>query len=433
LAKPVSVTSGVSARHAQIEARIARTAKVRTIAADNPTIYNPATGVLLPASGGTGTVNVGTINTGGGDISNTGGGNIDLGTGVGIGGPGVSAALGTGTAGRVAEWASTTTLQAATLIKSGAGVLTLSASSTVTLTIDNSIRLANSGASSGDVLTYDGSKYAPVAPTTYAPVGAKYIVQTADATLTNEQALASLSTGMVKVTTTTGVLSSVSGTSGRITEWSDGTTIGASTLIKSGAGVLTLSAGSTATLTIDSSTRLDGAGAASGDVLTFNGTAYAPVAPSSITGSGATNRVAYWSSSSALSSNAAFTYDGTAVKINHDGNTIGTTTAVANTTLTVTGADTSTGHFSLYCRDSSNAGIFSVQNNGTVAVDSGPLWVGGSAMLGGRATGWGSPTGTATRTTFATSTVTLVQLAERVKALIDDLSSAVGTNYIIGP
>ncbi|MDX0297972.1 hypothetical protein GOC49_04480 [Sinorhizobium meliloti] len=38
-------------------------------------------------------------------------------------------------------------------------------------------------------------------------------------------------------------------------------------------------------------------------------------------------------------------------------------------------------------------------------------------------TGWGAPTGTATRTTFATGTVTTAQLAERVKALIDDLTS----------
>lgn len=36
---------------------------------------------------------------------------------------------------------------------------------------------------------------------------------------------------------------------------------------------------------------------------------------------------------------------------------------------------------------------------------------------------YGAPTGTATRTTFATDSVTLPQLAERVKALIDDLRS----------
>lgn len=38
-------------------------------------------------------------------------------------------------------------------------------------------------------------------------------------------------------------------------------------------------------------------------------------------------------------------------------------------------------------------------------------------------TGWGAPTGTATRTTFATGSVTTAQLAERVKAIIDDLGT----------
>lgn len=36
---------------------------------------------------------------------------------------------------------------------------------------------------------------------------------------------------------------------------------------------------------------------------------------------------------------------------------------------------------------------------------------------------YGAPTGTATRTTFDTATVTLPQLAERMKALIDDLKA----------
>ena len=35
--------------------------------------------------------------------------------------------------------------------------------------------------------------------------------------------------------------------------------------------------------------------------------------------------------------------------------------------------------------------------------------------------GWQQPTGTATRTAFDTATVTLPQLAERVKAILDDL------------
>src|SRR5574338_50005 len=41
----------------------------------------------------------------------------------------------------------------------------------------------------------------------FAPANAKYIVQTADATLSAEQALGSLATGILKNTTTTGVLS----------------------------------------------------------------------------------------------------------------------------------------------------------------------------------------------------------------------------------
>lgn len=42
--------------------------------------------------------------------------------------------------------------------------------------------------------------------------------------------------------------------------------------------------------------------------------------------------------------------------------------------------------------------------------------------------GWTAPTGTATRTSFDTATVTLPQLAERVKAMVDDLT----TSSIIG-
>lgn len=45
-------------------------------------------------------------------------------------------------------------------------------------------------------------------------------------------------------------------------------------------------------------------------------------------------------------------------------------------------------------------------------------------------TGWGVATGTATRTTFDTTTVTTAQLAERVKALIDDLHSTAGYGVI---
>lgn len=56
-------------------------------------------------------------------------------------------------------------------------------------------------------------------------------------------------------------------------------------------------------------------------------------------------------------------------------------------------------------------------------VASGTLRMAGTQIATTRQTGYGAPTGTATRTTFATGSVTLPQLAERVKALIDDLTT----------
>ena len=47
--------------------------------------------------------------------------------------------------------------------------------------------------------------------------------------------------------------------------------------------------------------------------------------------------------------------------------------------------------------------------------------VNGQIVVTARQPGWSPASGTATRTAFATSTVTTAQLAERVKALIDDL------------
>jgi hypothetical protein len=49
--------------------------------------------------------------------------------------------------------------------------------------------------------------------------------------------------------------------------------------------------------------------------------------------------------------------------------------------------------------------------------------VDGTQVVSNRGTGWEAATGTATRTTFATSTVNTAQLAQRVKALIDDLTT----------
>jgi len=59
---------------------------------------------------------------------------------------------------------------------------------------------------------------------------------------------------------------------------------------------------------------------------------------------------------------------------------------------------------------------------GAVGSD-GDYRVDGVKVVGNRITGWGSPTGTATRTAFDTSVISTGQLAQRVKALIDDLRS----------
>jgi hypothetical protein len=49
--------------------------------------------------------------------------------------------------------------------------------------------------------------------------------------------------------------------------------------------------------------------------------------------------------------------------------------------------------------------------------------INGAQVLTTRRTGWAAPTGVATRTAFDPATVTLSQLAERVKALVDDLTA----------
>lgn len=116
----------------------------------------------------------------------------------------------------------------------------LSAGTNITLTYNDA----------GNILTIDAD--------VGAPANATYITQTSNGTLTNEQVLGSLATGMVRVTTTTGVLSSVTGTSGRLVEWSTASLIGASTLAKTGSGVVTVACASGShTLTVTTSGELD--------------------------------------------------------------------------------------------------------------------------------------------------------------------------------
>jgi hypothetical protein len=68
---------------------------------------------------------------------------------------------------------------------------------------------------------------------------------------------------------------------------------------------------------------------------------------------------------------------------------------------------------------------------GGVNIASGKTYkVAGTQVVAARKTGWAAPTGTATRTTFDTATVTTAQLAERVKALLDDLNATAGHGLI---
>jgi hypothetical protein len=74
--------------------------------------------------------------------------------------------------------------------------------------------------------------------------------------------------------------------------------------------------------------------------------------------------------------------------------------------------------------DDTNIGI-AITTKGTGVVNlsnaNSRIQINGTQVVGLRQTGWTAPTGTATRTTFDTATVTLPQLAERVKALLDNL------------
>lgn len=77
-----------------------------------------------------------------------------------------------------------------------------------------------------------------------------------------------------------------------------------------------------------------------------------------------------------------------------------------------------------------SANIATIQGTG-INLDAGKvLLVNGLQVVGARKTGWATATGTATRTTFDTTTVTTQQLAERVKALIDDLHATAGTGLL---
>lgn len=91
--------------------------------------------------------------------------------------------------------------------------------------------------------------------------------------------------------------------------------------------------------------------------------------------------------------------------------------SVASPNVTLVGPLTAKGD--IYVRDATAGTRLAIgANDSRLVADSaeatGLRWQAASA-------GWAAATGTATRTPFATSTVTLTELAERLKALIDDL------------
>lgn len=283
--------AGNSARQAAIERLAVHATRSRFAATDNPGRYSG--GVWQPRAGGTGVPNTGIIDTGGGDITNTGGGNVDLGTGVGIGGTGSSGVTTVGgTAGALAKWTGPRQLGNAVAGTDYVAPGNLSES------IDDRVA-ALLVAGSGIGLSYNDAG------------------------------------GALTITNTAGGTVGGSGTAGRLVQWLDGDTLAASTLIKSGAGVLTLSAAGAYTLTI-------------------------PATGTAALGSGAANQIAYWSDAFTLASDTDLRYDGTRMAL---GATIN-----ASYRLLIRGTGTTGSSFGLVVQSSAGTNNFYVDDSGGVQV-----------------------------------------------------------------
>ena len=102
-------------------------------------------------------------------------------------------------------------------------------------------------------------------------------------------------------------------------------------------------------------------------------------------------------------------------RIDVSGNLTARSTATANLEASITTAvDVKNVNLRIYNGASQTARI---------RYDTGEYFILGNPIIGSRKTGWTAATGTATRTSFDTSTVSTAQLAERLKALLDDLIS----------
>ena len=432
LASPNGVAT--SDRQAAVDRALASSMRSRFESTENPSTYSG--GVWQPDAGGTGVANGGIIDTGGGDITNTGGGDIDLGTGSGIGGTGSTGTTTTGgTPGALAKWDTPSKL------KDAVADVDYVAPGSLGETIDDRVA-ALLVAGTGIGLSYNDPGNALTISATLtlsslgaAPSDATYIVQTASSGLSAEQALGSLATGLVKNTTTTGVLSIAvagtdyvapgalneaiddrvaallveganisltyndaantltiaaagsvggTGTAGRLAQWNTGgADITNSTLIKSGAGVLTLAtAANSMTLTLGASggtlnlagntlalaNNLTTSGA--GDITLSAAGAYTLTIPKTGTaalGTGAADKLAVWTGTNAIASETNLHWDGS-------NNRLGINDSTPAYTLDVTGD----AHFL--------GQIFTSDN---IKTGAGNLWDLGSYAAGGTLTAQG--------------------------------------------
>jgi hypothetical protein len=446
-------------------------------------VWKPAAGGTGKVN--TGTLDVpsnGTVDLGGGSITNTGGGAVDVGTGAGIGGSGsldetiddrVAALLAAGANITITydDVANTLTIAGAS---TGApvGARYWVGSADATLTNESNLGALGSGllkqtvasgiatpalavagtdyvapgslnesiddrvaallaAGAGITLTYDDAGNTltiatnlTAADVSAAPDNAKYIVQQASSGLSAEQALSALATGLLKNTTSTGVLSIATGsdlpshthTSSQITDFAEAVDDEVAGLLVAGSGI-TLTYNDTAgTLTI----------AASGG----------------ISGSGASGRLTYWNGSSALTSNAGLTFDGelhAPGRIYAEGGSAGVVLDDRDgsghwllyvdgngfyVSSTLTGGTNLLGVTSVAITPASGSGVDLGSGGNKFATMYGTtLNLGGNQVVGSRRTGWSLPSGTVSRATFVTGTATVTDVAQRLAALLNDLST----------